>query len=353
MATRNVIGAWPATLAMTLGLGACSVAESSVREQGSAVDGASGAGAPTNTGVGGGAGAGTGGGAGVIDAGPSLDARREASVRDVFVADRPPGAQGIFVRVVNTCPFDLWLRAVGRERVLEPDDARLSSGAAQDYIAPDPWTAARITAHLSPPPADEIDKVEITISAGAINYNITYVDWLGLPAEMVALGSGVDCKRVGCYVPEREVLTGCPGGLLSGKKCLSAGNYCSSPNNQAKPYCLALDAKIGQCAGDPKYAGCAGAAGATTPQAYACSGFFGGTPKWCAALNRGMIDDPESKNAALYYLTAPFNTYASWVHTACPGIYAFPYDDYGNPNESGFHSCTGGTQLNVTFCPEG
>src|SRR5205085_8378791 len=123
--------------------------------------------------------------------------------------------------------------------------------------------------------------------------------------------------------------------------------------NQAKPYCHALDAKIAQCAADPNYAGCAGGAGATTPQAYGCSGFFGASNKWCAALNRGMLDNAESKDASLYYKAAPFNTYAAWVHSACPGIYAFPYDDFGNPNESGFHSCIGATELNVRFCPLG
>ena len=236
-----------------------------------------------------------------------------------------------------------------------PDNVHLVPGGEQDYIAPDNWTASRITAYLGVPPANEIDKVEITIANRVINYNITYVDWVGLPIELLAFGTGVDCKKVGCYAPESDVLAGCPDGLLSGRKCLSAGNYCSNSSNQAKPYCHALDAKIAQCASDPKYAGCAGAAGATTPQAYGCStgSFFSGTPKWCAALNRGMLDDADSTNAALYYKNVPHNTYAAWVHSACPGIYAFPYDDFGNPNESGFHSCIGGTQLNVVFCPAG
>jgi hypothetical protein len=66
-----------------------------------------------------------------------------------------------------------------------------------------------------------------------------------------------------------------------------------------------------------------------------------------------MLDDPDNGDISLYYKTPPFNTYAWWVHGVCPGIYAFPYDDYGKSNESGFHSCTGGTQLNITFCPSG
>jgi hypothetical protein len=301
----------------------------------------------TGTGIGGSAGASQGSG-GAIDAG-----RTDAGLRDVFVADRPPGAPGMLLHVVNGCAFDLWVHAAGKEAVLAPDNTHLSPGGAQDYIAPDTWTAARVTAYLATPPANEIDKAEITFINKVINYNITYVDWVGLPIEMVSFGAGVDCKAVGCYLPESSVLTGCPDGLLSGKKCLSAGSYCSNAGNQGTPFCHAFDAKIAQCAGDAKYSGCSGAAGGTTPQVYGCSGFFGGSPKWCSAINRGMLDDPDSPTSAPYYKTAPFNTYAAWVHSVCPGIYSFPYDDYGHANESGFHACSGGTQLNVTFCPSG
>src|SRR5262249_25686419 len=160
------------------------------------------------------------------------------------------------------------------------------------------WSAARVTAYLSAPPADDLDKVEITISNRIVNYNITYVDWLALPIEMRAYGTGPDCKVVGCYVPESDVLGGCPSGLWWGRKCFAAGHYCSIAANQGSAFCHALDAKIAQCAGDPKYTGCAGAQGATTPQVYGCSGFFGGTAKWCSALNRGMLDDPDDKNAS-------------------------------------------------------
>jgi hypothetical protein len=54
-----------------------------------------------------------------------------------------------------------------------------------------------------------------------------------------------------------------------------------------------------------------------------------------------------------FYQSPPFNTYAQWVHAKCPGIDAFPYDDYGSTNQSSDHTCSGATQLNVTFCPRG
>jgi hypothetical protein len=265
--------------------------------------------------------------------------------------------------VRNGCPFDLWIRGTGQGAILQPDNVRLPTGASQDYDAPESWPAARVTAYLSAPPGDEADKVEMTLERkvdlgvlkNVINYNITYVDWLALPMEMVALGTGSDCKAVSCNLPEAQVLSGCPAGLLSGKRCLSAGTYCADPSNQGQPFCHALDARAAQCAQDAtKYPGCGPAAGATTPAVYACSGsFFSQSPKWCAALNRGMLDAPDNPDIGAYYTNEPYNTYAKWVHATCPGIYAFPYDDYGRTNESGFHSCTGGRQLNITFCPAG
>ena len=53
------------------------------------------------------------------------------------------------------------------------------------------------------------------------------------------------------------------------------------------------------------------------------------------------------------YAQEPYNTYAKWVHDTCPGIYAFPYDDYpSNANESGFRACKA-PRLDVVFCPAG
>ena len=54
-----------------------------------------------------------------------------------------------------------------------------------------------------------------------------------------------------------------------------------------------------------------------------------------------MLDDPDNGDASLYYQSPPFNSYSQWVHAVCPGIYAFPYDDYCKSNQSGFHEdCT-------------
>jgi hypothetical protein len=323
-----------------------------------------GAGGSGSSATGGAGGSGMSGGSAGLGVDASLDAGKDArdatvvprdsAINDaVYIADRAPNAAGILIHIDNECPFDLWIRGTGSGAPLQPDNRQLKTGEAQDYIAPDTWSAARVTAYKSVPPNNEIDKVEITLSAKVINYNITYVDWVGLPIEAISFGTGSDCKRVGCYLPVADLLQGCPAGLLSGSKCLSAGSYCMNQANKSTPFCHALDTTIAQCGSNATmYPGCSpGASG--TPDVYACSGNFGTNPKWCAALNRGMINDPDNGDISLYYQNAPYNTYSKWVHSSCPGIYAFPYDDYGKSNESGFHSCIGGRQLNITFCPAG
>ena len=256
------------------------------------------------------------------------------------------------VGVRNNCPFPIWIHAQGKQATLMPDYKQLQKGDLIWYDAPKQWEAARITAYGDEAHKDELDKVEMTFVADndVLNYNVTYVDWVTLPMEMIARGTG-DCKKVGCYVPEAGVLAGCPDGLLDGKRCQAARTYCFGGNNDDQPYCHALDAQVQSCA---TQAGCEAAADDNTANAYACDKFFGTSPKWCAAVNRGMLDDPDNKDTKAYYQKAPYNTYSKWVHQVCPGIYAFAYDDYPpNAEESGFHACNGGKELEITFCPAG
>jgi hypothetical protein len=257
------------------------------------------------------------------------------------------------VGVRNNCPFPIWIHAQGKQGTLMPDYKPLQKGELIWYDAPKQWEAARITAYGDEQHQEELDKVEMTFvqNGDVLNYNVTYVDWVTLPMEMIARGTG-DCKKVGCYVPEADVLAGCPDGLLEGKRCQAARTYCLGGKNDDKPYCHALDAQVQACAaGKP---GCDGAAGNNTANAYACDKFFASSPKWCAAVNRGMLDDPDNKDTKTYYQKPPFNTYSQWVHESCPGIYAFAYDDYPPAaEESGFHACNGGKEIEVTFCPAG
>jgi hypothetical protein len=227
---------------------------------------------------------------------------------------------------------------------LEPDDARLDSGEIRNYSAPATWSAARVTAYAEGPREGEIEKAEMTIGGGLLNYNITYVDWVGLPMEITAQGEGCHAEQhtTGCYAKQSEVLAGCPEDFLrQGNRCLAARSYCLNAANHGTSYCQALDAAIASCAACPH---------ASTPEVYACSGPYSGEPRLCAALNRGMTSDPDNRDSALFYQNPPYNSYAKWVHEVCPGIYAFSYDDW--LEEGGFRSCRG-DELRITFCPAG
>ena len=255
------------------------------------------------------------------------------------------------VGVRNNCPFPIWLHGAGNGGTLMPDNKQLMKGEHIWYDAPKQWSAARITAFGDGPQQGELDKVEMTLN-DSLNYNVTYVDWVALPVEVIGVGTGGDCKKAACYVPEAQVLTGCPDGLLSGKRCNAARSFCLNGANKNAPYCHKLDAAIASCVAT--IPDCAKAAGATTSDVYACAGPLGNNPKWCAALNRNMVDAPDSTDLKKFYQKDPYNTYSKWVHDVCPGIYAFAYDDYpANAGESGFHSCTGPKYMEITFCPAG
>lgn len=278
--------------------------------------------------------------------------------------------------VINRCADPLWIWIANPDGALGPENLQIAPGEAHQYAVPAEWPAGRIYAYwLEPDENPEAhDKVEVTVTGGIMNYNITYVDYVALPAEMVAVGP--ECPKtdafdpkIGCYVARDRLLAGCPDDLRSGDRCLSAGLYCADPNHQDLPYCHALDDAIAACAAEhPDTCGVAAQLGDTTRHAYACAGYFDGQPgdcmpasldchldgnKWCAALNRGMLADPDSTDIAAYYQTPPYNTYAEWVHDTCPGIYAFAYDDYpADAGESGFRACKA-DRLDVTFCPAG
>jgi hypothetical protein len=271
-------------------------------------------------------------------------------------------ATGLIVQVTNSCPVDVWIHGVAKEGTLAPDNVHLGPGLTVQYNAPLTWSAGRVYAYLQAPdgsgnPQGQNDKIEMNfgVSNGSesINTDVTYVDWLALPSRIEGIGSGSDCTTVSCDLPYAHVLDGCPSSLLSGHECLSAGSYCLDTTHDGDPFCHALDNQVSTCAS--MYSDCAAAAGSTTAQVYSCSGsFFSQNPEYCAALNRGVLSQPGvSTPASSFYTSPPFNEYSAWVHRTCPGIYAFPYDDYGSSNQSSDHTCTGATQLNITFCPGG
>jgi Beta-1,3-glucanase len=302
-------------------------------------------------------------GAHPTDAGHDSDTGSGAGVPPDAGTTPPTGAAtNLLITVTNSCPVEVWIHGAAQEGVLAPDNVHLVPGASQQYYGPNTWTAGRINANLEAPAANggqqgQSDKVEmnfgVTNGSEWINTDITYVDWVALPSRIEAVGSGSDCTAVGCALPYDTILDGCPSALLSGHECTSAGSFCLDPNNASNAFCHALDSQVGACASE--YSDCSGAAGATTADVYACAGtFFSGNPQYCASLNRGVLSQPgASTPASDFYASPPFNTYSAWVHQTCPGIYAFPYDDFGSSNQSSDHTCDGATHLNITWCPGG
>jgi F5/8 type C domain/Beta-1,3-glucanase len=71
---------------------------------------------------------------------------------------------------------------------------------------------------------------------------------------------------------------------------------------------------------------------APTSDIFGCAGVLANDPGRCAALNRHVIERPQSdwSNPSLYYLAAPANYYAKFWHDHAINklAYGFPYDDY-------------------------
>ena len=231
-----------------------------------------------------------------------------------------PGAAGVSLRVRNLCNVPLFIGGAGQGFALSPDRKEVKPGEIANYDVPNTCVAARVNAFRNATDGEPRDKVELTLSidgqgANHAAYNVTYVDWLGLPVEMTAVAES--CAQgtplVGCYAPVSEVLSGCPQGfLLSNDRCLSPRTYCLS-GHQDEAYCRQLDQTIASCADCPK--------GSTT-EVFACSGPYANEPRMCAALNRGTVDQPDNPDPSIRYKKPPFNDYSKWVHEVCPGIYA-------------------------------
>ncbi|EPX55912.1 Endo-1,4-beta-xylanase A precursor [Cystobacter fuscus DSM 2262] len=284
------------------------------------------------------------------------------------------------VVVTNKCPFALnvVLSGVG-DIPLEKDGAgnkifrNLGTGGSYTYYAPGNYPSGRVSAYRtlpSPTSPRELEKAEFTLGPDGngvqnIYYNLTYVDHVGLPMQISTVGNN-GCNMAQCNKSysalSSAIANACPDGLRynmgGGTICLAPRSFCLDGEYASDPrrgsVCNRLDSEIARCAS--KYPGQCNPGTAKTPQVYACSApFFDQSAKWCSAITRGMVDNPDSTNVAQYYNTGkPYNQYAKWVHDQCGAVYGFAYDDYPMAaNQAGFYTCNGGRQLNVTFCPAG
>lgn len=264
-------------------------------------------------------------------------------------AGTPPAITGFQVRIENKCDVPLYLHTEGGGGALNPPDPVLMPSAVITSSKSN-WPSGWIQVFGDSARTSLLELVQITVVRGTIWYKFDHSLGIAIPMEVYASGAGAECgQRTGCYVPRAQVMSGCPDGLLVGSKCVAPGVYCANAANAAKPVCHALDGAIASCS---KLPDCAEAAGLSSQRAYSCEKFFGTSYKWCAAINRGMLGDPDSSDAAQFYKSGPHNAYAAWLHSMCHA-YAFPYDDYANPADDTLHTCRNATGISVTFCPKG
>jgi hypothetical protein len=234
---------------------------------------------------------------------------------------------------------------------LQPNNVELKTDQYRDFDAKSAFASARLTVYRDSSQGNPAQFVELNYGDGQLGYNVSYVDFLGLPVEVTAA-----CGTTACYAPLSTLLDGCPSNLRQSDRCISARSWCGGNANDA--YCKALDApaqaalQLSRCQSDLAAYRAANGAGApigSTPSVYACSDFWSSSPFCCAIVNRG-VSAADASNICDYYKTGPYNTYAKWVHDKCPMIYAFPYDDA--EGQSGYHQCAA-KEIRMTWCPAG
>ena len=204
----------------------------------------------------------------------------------------------------------------------------------------------------------EAEFFELTADPGkALNYNLSFVDYMGLPMEINGKGPQPSCGLTACYAPLAQLTAGCPTQLLDTKnaKCMSMYSYCSNAAHATEAFCTSLDQSAANTlATDPmcKAGGSLAQAGSGAKiMGCATGSFWSGSPYCCAKVNRNATNGAGNDNTqnCTYYKTQPYNVYAAYSHSVCPYLYAFAYDDWND--QSGYHACAGGTGADITYCP--
>jgi hypothetical protein len=290
--------------------------------------------------------------AGQCECQPQLTQRKAPA----FPPTAIPAPKGLLFRFMNNCPMTLWLKFTGAPggTIMMPTKTTQEFDLATLH--------GRVTAYKNAAPggagSTEAEFFELTADPGqALNYNLSFVDYMGLPLEIHGKGTSASCGLTACYAPLADLIKGCPPQLLDAVngKCISMYNYCNNAAHATEAFCTSLDQSAAMTlANDPMCK-----AGGTLAQAgsgkaiFGCAtgSFWSGSPYCCAKVNRGSAGTSQNDNTqnCLYYKTPPYNVYAAYSHSVCPYLYAFAYDDWND--QSGYHACTGGTGADITYCP--
>jgi hypothetical protein len=283
---------------------------------------------------------------------PTLSQRKAPA----FPPTQITAPKGLLFRFMNNCPMTLWLKFTGAPGGV----VMMPSKSTQEFDMP--TLHGRVTAYKNAAPGAsgsvEAEFFELTADPNkALNYNLSFVDYMGLPLEINGKGTDKSCGLTACYSPLADLTKGCPPQLLDAATghCISMYNYCKNAAHAKEAFCTALDQSASDTlANDPMCK-----AGGTLAQAGSGAAIFGcatgtfwsGSPYCCAKVNRGSAGTTSSDNTqnCSYYKTPPYNVYAAYSHSVCPYLYAFAYDDWND--QSGYHACNGGTGAEITYCP--
>jgi len=340
----------------TSGAGATSIAGTSSAGAGGTAGASAGAGGTSATaGASGSAGTNAGSGGQVsttCEMKPTLASRKAPA----FPPTQIPAPKGILFRLMNNCPMTLWVQNTNNADQWPENGGvlELASKTTKEFDMPN-GVSQRIQTFKNAAPGQAgsvlIQFAEMNAAPGkALNYNLSHVDWLGLPVEINGIGTNQDCGVTACYKPYADILTGCPPQLLDATngKCTAPFHYCSDAAHASEAFCTVLnDAASQTVMNDPD---CKGGNVGSPADIFGCAGFWGSSAACCAKVHRGVTGNAKSDtNNCLYYKNAPYDVYAAWAHQQCPFIYAFAYDDFND--QSGFHTCTKGTEMDITYCP--
>ena len=291
--------------------------------------------------------------AGQCECQPTLSERKAPQ----FPPTQIPNPKGLLFRFMNNCPMTLWLKFAGAPN---GGTVMLASKTTQEFDMP--TLHGRVTAYKNAAPGGagsvEAEFFELTADPGkALNYNLSFVDYMGLPMEINGKGPPASCGLTACYAPLAQLTAGCPTQLLdkTNGKCMSMFSYCNNATHATEAFCTSLDQLASDTiANDPmcKAGGSLAAAGSGAKiMGCATGSFWSGSPYCCAKVNRNAMNGAGNDNTqnCTYYKNQPYNVYAAYSHSVCPYLYAFAYDDWND--QSGYHACMGGTGADITYCP--
>ena len=270
-----------------------------------------------------------------------------------FKLPAPANPAGLILRLMNNCPQTLWVHGSGIPAGAVQLAGRQVGQAPVEQVYDWPGLHGRMSIYEGTDNGYLINFIEMNADPNkAFNVNVSNVDWVGIPVEV--RGDDPTKCLTGCYTPLANMMNGCPAKLLDATHqiCQAPKNWCANQANINDPICQSiLAAGQGTIDNNPK---CKGIALGTPAQIYGCGGDWAASPLCCAEANRGYKTDTndtgnDNTQNCNYYKEEPYSDYSAYAQKVCPFVYSFAYDDWND--QSGFQTCSGAKEMDVTFCP--